>query len=373
MNIGIDARALIAKKVGFGYFLQNMLEAILEIDHDNIYFLFTDRGISFDISKYKNIKIVYYEDSLLLPKTFYYFFKLHSVIKSNNIQLDVFWGPMHILPVGLGRSVFKILTIHDFTHLKFPSSTTVYNLVVSKLFFKPSIMLSDAIVCISKSTLKDLIEYFKMNNSSKNILCVYEGGYYNKNSQNIKYNVENIHNNILSVNNERYVLFLGTIEPRKNLSILIKAAPLLKGKIKIVVCGKIGWEKRSIINKLHNTENLYYYDYINEDEKIFLMRNSFCQVQPSIYEGFGLPVVESMQAGSIVLVANNSSLREIVEPQELRFETHSVKDFCNKLLNLINDKELFKDMKEYCIERGKFFTWNKAAYSYIALFKNRKL
>ena len=140
MNIGIDARALIAKKVGFGYFLNNMLESMLEEDKENVYFLFSDREVVFEEKKFSNVRIVRYRDSLFFPKSFYFYYKLHQFIEQNNIQLDVFWGSMHIMPKYLSGNVLRILTIHDFTHIKYPNSTTIFNLIITKLFFKNSII-----------------------------------------------------------------------------------------------------------------------------------------------------------------------------------------------------------------------------------------
>ena len=215
------------------------------------------------------------------------------------------------------------------------------------------------------------MSFFPRECLSKRALTIYEGGLRNKSFGKYAYDRNNIKKSILALENEKFVFFLGTIEPRKNIRLLIKAAPILKSNIKVIVCGKIGWEKKDIIKKLTNTENLIYYDYINQDEKSFLMTHAFCQVQPSIYEGFGLPVVESMQAGTVVLVADNSSLSELVERDELKFQTYIVEDFCNKLLALINNRDLYNNMKEYCKQRGSFFSWEKAAQQYLDVFKTK--
>lgn len=371
MNIGIDARPLVEKKVGFGYFLENMLIELLNLDKDNTYYLLSDREIVFNDSIYSNVIKVRYKDNLLCPKSFYYVFQLNSFLKKKEIRLDVFWATMHILPKGFSCRTKTVVTMYDFTHLKFPESTTKFNMIISKLFFSASIENSDAIVCISKNTKKELEEYYPKETKGKRICTVYAGGYRNDKITNLKDDLNKINTKIKTLSNDKYVLFVGTIEPRKNISLLLKAAPLLKGKVKIVVCGKIGWESEEIVKRLVTTDNLIYLDYVTQEEKQLLMERAFCQVQPSLYEGFGLPVVESMQSNTVVVVADNSSLSEIIQMQELKFETTSVESFCRTIKNLYENECLYKKAKRYCSERGREFSWEKAAQEYMTILEEQ--
>lgn len=366
MNIGVDARPLVKKKVGFGYFLENMLDAIFEKDSQNHYYLFSDREIVYDISRYSNVEIINYKDNFLCPKSFYYYYRLPTFIRKKKIHLDVFWGTMHLMPCGFEPDIKKVLTIHDFTHIKFPKSTTKYNLLISKLFFEPSIQNANQIICISHNTENELREYYKRACKGKEITTVYEGGY--KSGTGSEINEFDIRPEIKELKEKRYILFVGTIEPRKNITLLLKAAPKLKGMAQVVVCGKIGWEQKEVVEQLGRTDNLLYFNYVTQNEKLFLMKNTFCQVQPSLYEGFGLPVVESMQAGTVVLVADNSSLSELVEMNELKFETCSVTDFLQKVKDLVECTSLYDKAKVYCKKRGQYFQWSNASSSYLKYF-----
>lgn len=366
MNIGVDARPLVKQKVGFGYFLENMLDAILEKDNQNHYYLFSDREVVYDVSHFPNVEIVNYKDNFLCPKSFYYYYRLPAFIRKKKIRLDVFWGTMHLMPRGFEQSVKKILTVHDFTHIRFPKSTTKYNLLISKLFFESSIQNSNQVICISHNTENELKEYYARACKGKEITTVYEGGCKNKTSNAI--DESNIRPEIKEIKGKRYILFVGTIEPRKNIKLLLKAAPKLKGVVQVVICGKIGWEQKEVVEQLGRTDNLLYFNYVTQDEKLFLMKNTFCQVQPSLYEGFGLPVVESIQAGTVVLVANNSSLSELIEMNELKFETGCVTDFLQKVKDLVECTSLYDKAKVYCKNRGQCFQWSNAASSYLVYF-----
>lgn len=364
--IGIDARPLIKKKVGFGYYVENLLIEILKKDKINQYILLSDREIYFDDSKYNNIRKVIYPNGLVFKKSFYYYYKLNHFLSNNDIHLDLFWGTEHILPRSLPKDTKKILTVADFTHLKYPKSTTSFNRFVMGIMFKPSIQNADQIVCISHSTERELKQYFSSDLKGQKISTIYLSGN-EKNNPNLNYDDE-ISEKVKTIANDKFILFIGTIEPRKSIITLIEAAPKLKGILHVVICGKIGWENKSVVDQLSTTANLTYLSYVSQKEKVLLMNKCFCQVQPSIYEGFGLPVVECMQEGGISVVANNSSLQEIVEMDALKFQTSSSEDLVLKLKKLNDDKSLYKEAKKYCKIRGKEFSWEKAAEQYLKVF-----
>ncbi len=368
MKIGIDARSLVEKKTGFGFFLENILLELFQLDKTNEYILFSDRKVVFDISQYKNVTVHRYNDTLLFPKSFYYFYRLASHLRRENIKLDVFWGTQHLMPQFLSESTKKVLTVHDFTHIKFPQSTTRFNRIVSGIMFAPSVDSADVIACISKNTQKELQELLPKALHGQQILTIYESGNPNNTTEN---EAGAVSDDVLKAAKQKYILFLGTIEPRKNIPLLIEAAPRLKGRLHVVICGKIGWEQQQVVSKLYSTDNLTYLNYVSQAEKQYLLSNCACQVQPSLYEGFGLPVVESMQSGVVAFVADNSSLKELVEMEELRFETENVEDFCSKLLRLEDDRQLYDQAKQYCNMRAKEFDWKKTAAEYHKIFCDR--
>ena len=368
MIVGIDARPLVASKTGFGYFLENTLLEILNIDNRNEYILFSDREVCFDTAPYQNVTICRYHDSLLFPKSFYYYYRLASFIARQGIKLDVFWGTEHFLPRNLPKTTRKVLTMYDFTHIRFPHSTTKFNLLVSRIMFKPSVREADVVACISGNTREELCKFFPDATKNKEIVTIYLSGLHRQDASGEE-REGNVGESVRQIAGEPYALFVGTIEPRKNISLLIRAAGRLKGKLRIVICGKIGWEQKPVVEALSATDNLIYLNYVTQDEKEFLLKNCFCQVQPSLYEGFGLPVIESMQMGAVALVADNSSLHELVEMPELRFETENVDSFCEKLLALQNDGTLYERARRYCHERGKSFDWAQTAEAYRKLFE----
>ena len=363
MIICIDARPLEKNMAGIGKMVKSTLLSQLKVDSENYYLLVSDRDVAFDISRYKNVKIIKYKDKWYCPKSFYYYNCLSQHLKKINIEPDVFWGTQHILPKNLPKNCNKVLTVHDFTHLFYPKTTTIFNRIILRLFFVKSLAQANSIVCDSYNTRTDLISIFNKQIRNKNVSVIYLGGTETKVE---KVNLA-ISDKIRDIVKCRYILFIGTIEPRKNIKLLLEAALRLSSLFHVIICGKIGWESKETIAKLSATPNVTYLNYVAESEKEYLLAHCFCLVQPSLYEGFGLPIVECMQNGSISLVADNSSLKEIVEIPELKFETNSVEDFCEKLNNL-NNPDVYSKAVSYCKERAKQFDWNKTADAYYKIF-----
>ncbi|HFE9684206.1 TPA: glycosyltransferase family 4 protein [Clostridium perfringens] len=364
MKIGIDARPLIEKKTGIGYYLFYLLENILKNDKENEYYLFSDRKIYFDYSKYDNLIIIEDIDSKL-KKTAWYLLKCNKLCKK--YKIDVFWGTQHVLPLRL-KNIKKLLTVHDLVAFDFKETMSIYNRVINKLLIPNSLKKADKLVAVSNST-KERINYNFPEIEEKKIKVIYEDVVIKNISKNFDYKILKKS----GLESKKYLMFLGTIEPRKNIKTLIKAFLDInrETKMKLVICGKYGWkceEERGLIER--NKDKIVFLNYVTEDEKNYLMKNTFALIFPSLYEGFGLPVLETIRNGSIALVANNTSLKELIEEDFLRFETKNDLDLFNKVINLYKDEKLYRRALEYCNKREKFFSWDNISKEYIELFNN---
>ncbi|MEN2258375.1 glycosyltransferase family 1 protein [Paraclostridium benzoelyticum] len=359
MRIGIDARPLIEKKTGIGYYLQYLLENVLENDKENQYFLFSDRKVYFESEKYKNLHVVIDNESSL-KRTIWYLLKSNQLCKKYDI--DVFWGTQHIIPLGLKKQK-TVLTMHDLVAFDFKETMSTYNKIINKLFIPNSLKKADKIITVSKSTRERLNYHFPKIDKNK-VKVIYEDVVISNDLS--KVNTEKFDK--LGVRNKEYLMFLGTIEPRKNLKTLIKAFENIYNEtgLKLIICGKYGWkceEEKAMIEE--HKDKIVFLNYITEEEKSYLMKNSFLFVFPSIYEGFGLPVLEAMRNGVAVIVANNTSLTELVEMPELKFDTLNSNDLEKKIIELYNNKDLYEDAIKYCNERQAYFSWDKISKEYI--------
>ncbi|GAA0083797.1 glycosyltransferase family 1 protein [Clostridium sp. CTA-7] len=364
MRIGIDARPLIEKKTGIGYYLKYLLENILDNDKENEYVLFSDRKIFFDIEKYENVSFIIDEKSVL-KKTFWYMFKLNKLCNENKI--DIFWGTQHVLPLGL-KNQKCVLTVHDLVAFDFKKTMNIYNRIINRLLIPRSILKADKIIAVSKSTKNRLEAHFNRQSNNK-VKVIYEDVI-------VKRNYHLIKDNYLRSNGleeKRYILFLGTIEPRKNIITLINSLEYIYNstKMKLVICGKYGWnceKEKELIDK--NKDKIIFLNYISDDEKDYLMNKSFAFIFPSLYEGFGLPVLEAMRNNTVTIVSDNTSLSEIVDNSLIKFDTLNEKDLASKVIELYNDPNLYKEALKYCNDREKYFNWNDISREYIFELSN---
>lgn len=359
MKIGIDARPLIEKKTGIGYYLKYLLDNILENDKVNDYYLISDREIFYEVEKYSNLNVIIDTESKM-KKTLWYLFKTKKICEQNHI--DIFWATQHVIPFNM-NGINTVLTIHDLVAFDFKETMSNYNRIVNKLLIPRSLREADRIIAVSNST-KDRINYNFPGIDKDRIKVIYEDVVVNSDTESLNSNIL-VDNNL---NEKDYLMFIGTIEPRKNVKTLIRALENinLKTGMKLVICGKYGWQcKEDKLLIESNSDKIVFLNYITDEEKNYLMKNSFAFVFPSLYEGFGLPVLEAIRNGTVAVVSDNTSLRELIEKEELKFKTQDYKDLEEKIIALYNDKELYNEAIKYCAEREKYFSWDDISKEYI--------
>lgn len=371
MNIGLDARPLVGKKAGIGYYLENMLINILKKDTKNKYYLISDRNIDFDIKKFNNVFKI--RKNGFLKKTLWYLFKVNNIAKKNN--LDIFWGTQHILPINLDKSIKTVLTVHDLVFYEMPETMSKYNKMIMCTLFPISVRKSKCIITVSKSTNNGLKKHFPKELGHKMTKMIYEGADYFKPSFQKELEFYNKYKNMQCIKNNNYLLYVGTIEPRKNIELLLTAYEYVKESVdlKLVICGKIGWKCNNILAIIENNKynkDITYLNYVTNEDKFLFMKNAFAFVFPSKYEGFGLPVVEAMKMGTVTLTTRSSSLDELIEKDELKFADNNPLELKKKILMLHSNPHLYKECKNYCIKRAEYFSWEKAADEYLKIFRS---
>jgi len=175
---------------------------------------------------------------------------------------------------------------------------------------------------------------------------------------------------------EQFLLYLGTIEPRKNIQALIKAYALLcreKGFChKLVLAGDMGWKNeglRELIQGLSLEDSIRFTGYVEDSDLPALYTLADLFVFPSLYEGFGLPVLEAMACGLPVVTSNVSSLPEVAGDAAVLIDPHSLDAIADGMRRMLVDRELRTKCIERGFERAKMFTWEKCAKETVAVFR----
>ncbi|MEO0117361.1 MAG: glycosyltransferase family 1 protein [candidate division WOR-3 bacterium] len=363
MRIGIDVSRLREEKRGVGHYLFNLLENISRLDKEDEFYLYSPRPIKFYPAQGGNWH--YRFGHLPLPGSFWFQTEGKRFIQKDKI--DVFFGSCDILPLGLSKEVKKVLVVHDLIFVLYPETMANYNRFVHKLFFAKSIRASDAIIAVSQATKMDIVRHFQVE--SKKIFVIHEG------VKEIFFSPEK--EKILNLRHrygllKPYILNVGTLEPKKNHIILLKAFKKLKVDWDLVIIGKKGWKSESFFSTLKElklSERVKILGYLPAEDLPLFYAGAEIFVFPSLYEGFGLPVLEAMACGTPVICSNVSSLPEIGGDAVLYFNPHSVEELVSQIERLIGDSELREKLKERGIERAKKFSWQKTAEETIKVLK----
>lgn len=271
---------------------------------------------------------------------------------------DIFWSPAHYMPAYTGCK--SVVTIHDLAYEYFPKLFLPSDLYKLKNWTRAAVKQASKVVAVSKATKADLLKLYEV--SGDKVSVVHNG--YDADIFNLspKISPDLLANYNLSP--ESYILFLGTIQPRKNAIKLVEAFGLLKEKGykgKLVIAGNIGWladETLSAIKSSPVASDIIMTGYVSDDTRKTLYTYADVYVLPSLYEGFGVPAIEAMGCGAPVAVANNSSLPEVVGDAGVLFDEQSPADIARAINELKSDRSKWSKLS---LARAKDFSWDKCA------------
>ena len=349
MIIGIDGNeANLTQRVGVGQYAYNIISQLAKLDTKNIYHIYLKSQPVGDMPhESKNWHYHVFGPQKLWTKIalpFHLFF--------DNLKLDVFYSPTHYSPHFCPFPT--IPTIHDLGYLTSQDQFTKKDLYQLTEWTKHSLFKAKHIIAVSEFTKNELNRVYGI--SKDNISVVYNGITIP--------NLDNINpNTVLKKFNivKPYFLYLGTLKPSKNIPFLIEAFAQTSGH-QLVIAGKKGWLFESIFNtvKKFGLEKLVIFtDYISETEKWLLYQQAETTVLPSLYEGFGIPAIESQLMGTPVICSNIPAFKEIVENTATFIDPTSIKSLVNALNNVTK-----KTPQKY----QNRFTWEKSAQTLINVF-----
>ena len=251
----------------------------------------------------------------------------------------------------------QIITIHDLIPLYYPKVAKHQNIYYKYIM---PILLKKAykIVCISENTKKDILKFY--NVEEEKVEVIYNG--YDKKL----FNKENLDKSVLKKYNldSDYMITVGAGYKHKNLEVIIKAFNEISevSRFKLVIVGGNSpyiKDLKEFVRKLKVEEKVEFLGYVSDEDLKSLYAFSYAFVYPTLYEGFGLPILEASACGTVVLCSNNSSLPEVYNDSALSFDPKDIEDIKEKLKVIIKDKELRKRLITKSEENIKRFSWGK--------------
>lgn len=277
---------------------------------------------------------------------------------------DVFFSPTHYAPRF--SPVPSVISVMDLSFLRFPELFNKSDMYQLKNWTKYSVKKAAQILTISNSSRNDIIETYQI--PEEKVLTIYPGikqtvtlepRVYAMNELKAKYGIS-----------DKYILFVGTLQPRKNIGRLIEAFSVAKKQEKVdkdlqlVIIGKKGWLFESILEapeKYGVKDSVLFLESINDEELTIFYKHALVYVLPSLYEGFGLPVVEAMKHGTPVITSNVSSMPEAGGDAAVYVDPEDVNDLAKKIVKVVSDKDLRKELSEKGKKQAAKFNWEKTA------------
>ncbi len=367
-KIAIDAVALLSPFTGIGRYSYEISKFLLKEDFDiRFYYGFFSKKLINKESSYGKIKDSFFKNALLKRALKKVLFSYTKYLYKKNF--DLYWQPNYI-PSPFVKSKKCIVSVHDFSFVHNPSWHPKERIeYFEKNFFK-NIKRADRIITGSNFTKKEI----------ENILGIKEDKievvHHGVNHDLYRPYSKNILNTFKKEFNlpDKFFLFVGSVEPRKNLIFLLKVYLNLpkdiKREYKLIIAGFKGWENRQIKKLIEKEKNnIFYLGYLKDIQLAFLYNLAFAFIYPSLYEGFGIPPLEAMACKTPVIVSNSSSLVEVCENSSLYVDPKDEKSLKEAILKMIEDEKLREGLRERGYNRAKRFTWDKSAKEHIKIFK----
>jgi len=355
MLIGIDGNeANIAKRVGIGEYAFELLRQFEKFKISNLKFQIYLKAMPLEHMPKEREGWKY---QVIGPSKIWTQFALPLVLFSERAfrlrtQPSIFFSPSHYAPRF--SPVPTAISIMDLSFIHFPELFTKHDLYQLTNWTKYSAKNAKKIFTISNFSRDDIIKTY--GKDPKDVVTTYLGIKQELNMEELKkkFDIDG-----------KYILFVGTLQPRKNIAKLIEAFSKIKDKeIKLVIVGKKGWLWEEIAQapeKHHVVERVKFLDFVEDEDLPSLYKNATCFVLPSLYEGFGLPVLEAMQYGCPVLISNVSSLPEVGGDAALYFDPTNADEITKKIDQVISDEKLRNEMVEKGKIQVKKFSWEKTA------------
>ncbi len=360
MKILVDGLLIDEKSAGIGRYGCEVIERLAMQDHYDVFFLVQEnikagRNIIYR-NKYSRSLYRILDEQIGLYREYREFDLIHFIDYS---------AP--VLPI---RTPF-IVTIHDLTYYKYPQTFTLGSRMIKRLIAPNSIRNASRIIADSENTKRDIIDFFpKMEDK---IRVIYPGT--SKQEKIVdKGSIDRIKKKYEICG--KYILYTGTLEPRKNLIRLIEAYYRLvnekKIEEKLVLAGKKGWIYKDIFAKvveLNLEKRVIFTGYVLEQDKSALYSGAELFVYPSLYEGFGLPPLEAMACGIPVVVSNAASLPEVAGDAGVYINPYEVDSIAQEIYRVLIDQKLKSDLSRKGIEQAQRFSWEKTANDIVEVYR----
>jgi glycosyltransferase involved in cell wall biosynthesis len=371
MRVGVDARLMHFQPAGISRYTWHLLQAMAELDKDDEFIIFQHRDQRTPLITQANFQ----RRTLFAPA--------HHRLEQFVLAAELYLHPLDVLhftdfipplhrPPRFYAPYRTVITVHDLAFLHYPHFLTATSAAYYGQIDK-AVVRADHIIVPSEHTRRDLIA--QTGAPADKVSVIYEAANPcfkplppepTRAEITARYNLP-----------ERFVLFVGTIEPRKNLGGLLHAFQYLRQKydapdLGLVVAGGQGWlyeETLELVKTLDLEDATFFLGRVPDDDLHKLYVAARCLVHPALYEGFGLPPLEAMACGTPTVVSNVSSLPEVVGDAGLLVDPRNPEEMAIAIHRLTTDDALHAELRAKGLQRAQTFSWEKAARKTLDVYR----
>lgn len=367
VTIGFDAKRAFYNHSGLGNYSRNLLHALSSNNPDNTYFLFTPRTRDrYKVEDEHKFNIIKPSSLFMILSSLWRLTFMKNDIKKQ--KLEIFHGLSQELPYGINKTGIKsVVTVHDLIFMRFPE---FYNWIDCKIYhlkLRHACNVADHIVAISEQTKTDIIRFHHIAPSKISVIhqgcnplfwktCTSEFFHQIK----AKYQLP-----------EKYLLYIGTIEERKNLMGIIRALHVKNIKFPLVAIGR---KTEAYFNHIqdyirkNNLDNIYFPDRVLTDELPAIYQNAECFIYPSLFEGFGIPLLEALVSKVPVITSRKGCFAEAAGPGSIYVDPYDPEMIGEAILHIISNKEVREKMIVVGYDYANNFREDVIAEAYMKMY-----
>ncbi len=362
MRILIDgSRVLIRNKAGIGHYTYELIKHLSMIDHGNEYTILVSTKNPIDLpqnirriqSKKWNLRYIPFDVERIKGK------------------FHIYHEPNYIPRVFDGKI---IVTIHDMSYRLYPQYHP-YRRIALLRFFEHRMRAADKIITVSYNAKKEIMDILKV--PEEKVSVVYNGVSKRFKPMKLSNEQKSIITEVYNLP-EQFLLYIGTIEPRKNLVRLLEAFHQVKSELnikelKLVLGGAKGWLYEDIFDRIRDLkleQDIIITGYLPDEQLPILYNMALAFVYPSLYEGFGIPPLEAMACGVPVIGSNVSSLPEIIGEAGILIDPNEVNDLSDAIFRVVTSVELRQSMSQRGLVQAGKFSWDDCARGTLLVYKS---
>ena len=379
MKIAIDARVLMdGQYSGVPEYVYNLISSLVAIDQQNKYLLFYNSARDVEMPDFQASNLRYIRRQIPNKLLNYGLFKTldyPSIEKLLGEKIDLWFMP-HLNFIAKNSTTPSVLTVHDLSFLRYPEFFSMRKNIWHRAINAKALVNSfDKVVAVSEQTKRDLIDLTGV--ASEKISVIYGAA-------SAEFKVLAKDDQVLQSTKEkfnlpaRFILSLGTIEPRKNLLALIKAYESMRAQnpdladVQLIIAGGSGWNSAAIYKAIATSpyrQDIKLLGYVDRSDKVALYNLASVLAFPSLYEGFGIPPLEAMACGCPVVASWGTSLAEVIGEAGLLIDPYDINDLSAALTQVLQNNALADQLSRLGGLQASKFSWQRSAEAYLKLFK----